>query len=137
MLEIMQNLPDHVIGVRATGGVTADEINKVVVPAVECLVAKYDQIHYLLLLENEMADWSVGGMAADAKKFVANLSKWTRVAVVTDQASVRNLVGIFKMMNVGKTKAFKVSELEQAKAWVSVPDGATPIGDDDDDLVGS
>lgn len=122
MLELIKDLPPHVIGVRATGKVTAHDLEEVVMPAVDRLVATTDKIHYLLVLENDIGDWSLGAFASDAGMGLKYFSKWSRIAVVSDQKNVRQFTDLFSSMVPGESKGYAPGELEQAKAWVSQED---------------
>jgi hypothetical protein len=54
MLTIMQGLPDNVTGIRAQDNVTKDELDHILIPALDALVARTGEIRYLLLLDTDL-----------------------------------------------------------------------------------
>ena len=65
MLKIIDNLPEYVFGLRATGDVSGDEIKNVLVPGLESLSAKFGEIYYILVLETKVENFSAGAWIRD------------------------------------------------------------------------
>lgn len=120
MLELINNLPKHVVGVRATGQVTKDDVEHVLISAIDRLVAETDKIQYLLVLDTEIKNWDLGAWLSDAKVGLKHFTKWTKIAVVTDETGVEKFTDAFSAIVPGSAKGFKHSEIEEARAWVSV-----------------
>lgn len=119
MLELIKNLPKNVAGVRATGNVTKEDVESVLIPALDQLVAETDKIHYLLVLDTEVKNWDIGAWLSDVKVGLKHFTKWTKIAVVTDETGVEKFTDVFSAFVPGSARGFKHSELEAAKAWVS------------------
>lgn len=119
MLEIINDLPSHVVGVHATGEISQEDIETVLIPAIDKLVDKTDKIHYLLHLDTDLLKWDIGAWYADAKIGLKYFTKWTKIAVVTDKASVRKFTDAFGFVVPGDARGFSVAEMELAKQWVS------------------
>lgn len=119
MLEIMKDLPAHVVGIKATGTVTQKEIETVLLPAIDNLVDRTGKIHYLLLLDTELKNWDWGAWVSDAKVGLKYFTRWARIAVVTDSEGISAFTSIFSGLVPGDAKGFKMSELEHAKEWVA------------------
>lgn len=119
MLELVKDLPAHVVGVHATGEITKEEIETVLIPAIDKLVDNTDKIHYLLHLDTDLAKWDMGAWYSDAKIGIKYFTKWTKIAVVTDKESVRKFTDAFSFMVPGEARGFSVGEMELAKKWVS------------------
>ena len=119
MLKLISNLPDHVVGVRATGDVHKDDLENVLLPALDKQVEQFDAIYYLLLLETDVKNWDMGAWLSDAKAGIKHLTKWTKIAVVTDQEGVQKFTDIFSKVTPGEARGYPLSELEIAKAWLA------------------
>ncbi|HTN19595.1 MAG TPA: STAS/SEC14 domain-containing protein [Pelobium sp.] len=119
MLNIIQNLPDHVVGVEAVGEVTADDLKNILLPALEQNAKKYDGINYLLVLRTEVKNWTAGAWIQDMLAGIKNFTKWNKIAVVTDEKFVEKFTDGFSFITPGKAKGFKLNEEELAKSWVS------------------
>jgi len=122
MLEIINNLPEHVLGIKAIGEVTADDLATVLLPGLENQVRKFNEINYLLVLDTPVKNFSAGAWLQDMKAGLQNFTKWNKIAVVTDESAVENFTDIFTIVVPGKSKGFKHSEFEEAKRWISSTD---------------
>jgi hypothetical protein len=122
MMTLIPNLPSNTVGVKATGEITKEDFNSVVMPAVDALGKRTDKINYLLLLETDISHFEPGAWIKDAIMGFKHLFKWNKVAIVTDQKAVEKFTDIFSYAVPGEYKGFSTTELEEAKAWVSAPD---------------
>lgn len=122
MIQIMNNLPDHVLGVRATGEVTKEDLEGVLIPAMDALVDRTEGIHYLLVLDTSVKNWNFGAWISDAKLGLKYFSKWHKIAVVTDEEAVIKATSAFSALVPGEAKGYTHAELQQAIDWVSAHD---------------
>ncbi len=119
MLQLIQDLPAHVAGVTAKGEVTKEDVETVLVPALDELVKKEDAIYYLLVLETDVKNWDLGAWISDAKVGLKHLTKWTKIAVVTDQEGVQKFTDVFSKLTPGEARGYSMDRLEEAEAWLS------------------
>lgn len=119
MLTVMQELPPHVFGVKAQGEVTREDLEQVLLPGLDRLVQEYDAIHYLLVLETSVGEFTAGAWLQDLKAGLQHLSKWKKIAVVTEQRGVRLFTDLFRFVTPGVAKGFAEDQLPEAVAWVS------------------
>lgn len=119
MLERINGLPDFVVGIKATGEVTKEDLETVLIPALDQQVEKYDAIHYLLHLETDVQNWDFGAWVSDAKVGLKHLTKWKKIAVVSGQEGVQKFTDIFSKLTPGEARGYAPDQLETAKAWVS------------------
>ena len=119
MLTIIPDLPPHVAGLRATGKVTEYDFEEVLIPAIDDLVKRTGKINYLLLLETPVSNFSLGAWVNDVVVGLKHFTQWNKIAIVTDQEAVKKFSDVFGYAVPGDSKGFKLSELEEAKKWVS------------------
>jgi predicted transcriptional regulator len=119
MLTIIPDLPQNVVGIKATGEVTSKELNAVVMPAVDALASSTDKINYLLYLDTDISKWTAGAWVKDAILGLRHLFKWHKVAVVTDQKGVEKFTDMFSYAVPGEYKGFSTGEYQQALQWVA------------------
>lgn len=120
MLQAISGLPDHVFGVRATGEVTKEDVETVLIPGLDELVARTGKIYYLLVLDTDVKNWDFGAWLSDAKAGIKHLTKWTKIAVVTPQDGVQKFTDIFSKFSPGEARGYRPDQLEEAKAWLAV-----------------
>ncbi len=119
MLSIISDLPPHVVGVRATGAVTKQDFDEVLKPALDALVKRTGKINYLLLLETTVSNFTLGAWLDDVALGLKHYTHWNRIAIVTNEKIVENFSDAFTFLLPGQSKGFTLSELVDAKEWVS------------------
>lgn len=119
MLQIIENLPSHVVGARATGEVTKEDYETKLIPAVERATKAHDKINFIMVLETDIQNFTVAAWMHDAYMSLKNYNNWKRVATVSDQKIADKLTDALKYVFPGDAKGFTVDEMEQAIKWVS------------------
>ena len=64
---ILEGLPSNVIGVEASGRVTDDDYENVLVPAVRATLDDEGKIRFIYILGDEFEGWTMGALWDDAK----------------------------------------------------------------------
>jgi hypothetical protein len=84
MLERIPDLPDTVLGFKASGELTSDDYRDVLVPAVEAALQGQEKLRLLYVLGDEVTGFSAGAAWQDTKVGMGHITKWEKIAVVTD-----------------------------------------------------
>lgn len=121
MIEVMTDLPDRVLGLRARGEVTADDYTTVLVPAIEERLSKHRKVRLLYVIGDEFRGYSGGAAWEDAKVGMKHLTSFERVAVVTDVDWIEKMVKAFGFALPGEVRVFDDDDLEDARQWISEP----------------
>ena len=119
MLTLLENLPETVLGVEATGKVTDDDYEQVLVPAVHALRAKHERIRFIYVVGKDFDGWSTGAMWEDAKLGLKDPRAWEKVAVVSDKDWLKHTVKAFGWMIPGEVRSFGLDKLDEAKRWAA------------------
>lgn len=119
MLERISDLPDSVVGIRASGEVTGDDYRNVLIPAVEAALEGDKQLRLLYLIEDDVSGFSAGAAWQDTKVGLGHYSRWDKVAVVTNREWLRHSVDIFGYLIPGEIKAFTVADEAEARRWIN------------------
>jgi hypothetical protein len=117
MIKQLDDVPDGVIGLEASGEVTADDYRDVTVPALTA-ASERGGIRLLYVIHDHTR-FSVGAAFADAKLGLTHLKGWERVAVVSDADWLENSIKAFGWMMPGEVKMFDDDEVDEAKAWLT------------------
>ncbi len=129
MIELIQGLPDGVIGLEAVGKVTSDDY-AAVTPALESALATHKKIRLIHVLGDRFTGFTAGGMWQDGKLGLSHAFSFERIAVVTDLDSVRALVKGGGWTIPGELRLFSNAERQQAITWAS----GRKVGADDADV---
>lgn len=116
MIEIIEDMPAGTIGFRASGKVTDEDYQAVLVPAVRTAL-EAGEVRLLYVLP-EGTSYSPGAMWADTKLWAGNLRGWKRCAIVTDEDWLENAVKAFGWMMPGKVRVFDDDDVDDAKEWL-------------------
>jgi hypothetical protein len=118
MVEEIDGMAEGAVGFTATGEVTADDYERVIVPAVEAALGRRDKVSLLYVLGDGFEGYEAAAMWDDAKVGMGHLFSWERIGVVTDRDSYRRMVQGFGFLIPAHVRVFGTADLEEAKAWV-------------------
>jgi hypothetical protein len=119
MLEKIADLPDSVVGFKASGEITGDDYRNVLIPAVNTALEAGHRLRFLYVLGDDVTGFSPGAAWQDTKLGVGHYNRWEKVAVVSDKEWLRHSVDIFGYLIPGQIKAFTLAEEAEARTWVS------------------
>jgi hypothetical protein len=119
MIQVIPDTPNNIAAFRATGEVTKENYQNVVLPEIERLLKQINHINFLLVLDTELENFTTGAWVQDALLGLKNLAKWNRAAIVTDSDTIISFTNGFSYIVPGEFKGFKKSEYDLAVTWVS------------------
>jgi len=119
MIELIDGLPDGVVGFEAVGEVTAEDYRSVAIPAVEKALSRHKKISLIHVLGERFTGYSASGEWDDAKLGLLHPLSWRRIAVVTDLEHMRTVVRHGGWLIPGEVKLFSNEQRAEAEAWVS------------------
>lgn len=118
MIEQLNDMPENVVGFKATGKITKEEFDTVLIPAVDKLADETGKIRYLFVLDTDISNMSAGAWYDDMKVGIKHLLQWKKIAIVTDQPGVNKFTDIAAHVMPGEVRSYKIAELETAKRWL-------------------
>lgn len=117
MITIISEAPENVAAFSATGDVTKEDFQNLVLPHVQRKVDEYNELNYLLYLDTDLDKFTMGAWLEDAFLGLKNLTLWNRAAIVTDKEGVQNFTDIFSVVMPGEFKSFPKGNLYNALYW--------------------
>jgi hypothetical protein len=117
MIIIIPETPDNIVALKATGEITKEDFENCVVPQVKAKVNQYHELNCLLLLDTDLDNFTFDAWLQDALLGLKNLTKWNRVAIVTDNGSLRNFITVFSVFIPGEYSTYPIVDLENAVFW--------------------
>lgn len=119
MIEIMQSMADNIVAVSASGKVTGEDYENVLIPEIERVLKSNKKIRVIYVLGPEFSGFTAGAMWDDAKIGLRHLTAYEKVAVVTDVNWVVNAMKFFSFLMPCPMKIFGNDRLQEAKTWIS------------------
>jgi SpoIIAA-like len=119
MLKLIDDLPDNVVGIEASGKVQADDYRTVLDPAAAAAIKAHDKVRLLYVLGDAFQGYTAAAMWEDTKLGLHDLSAWERIAVVTDRGALADAVRVLGWLIPADVRTYATSQLDDARAWVS------------------
>jgi hypothetical protein len=119
VIERIPELPDHVLGFSAKGKVTAEDYEKVLIPAVEKELKENKKIRFLYHFGEDFESFAAGAMWEDTKVGLSHFAAWEKIAIVTDIEWLRVTMKVFGFVMPGVVRIFGNSEYSEAVKWLS------------------
>jgi hypothetical protein len=129
MIELLDELPDGVIGFRAVGTVEASDYREVLTPAIDRALAAHGRLDFVIVIDDEFDHYSFGAMIEDAKLLRKPHSSWDRAAFVTNRDPFIGVGVVFGELVPGEFRVFPLDRLADAIAWVAEGAATTPAVD--------
>ena len=117
MIQIVEGLPDNVVGIIAKGRVTNNDCHKILRPAMEKTLKRHDKVrlYYQIGCRFPGAAWE------NLRVGIEPIPQWERVAIVTDVGWVRHTVNALRFLIPGEVRVFTSNEAYEGCAWISSP----------------
>jgi len=117
MITLIPEIPDNVAAFKASGSVTKEDFENLVIPCVQAKVNTFHELNFILLLDTDLDNFTAGAWFQDVLLGLKNIMEWNRAAIVTDQEGVQNFTNIFSVLMPGEVKSFPIEDLENAIFW--------------------
>ena len=116
MLQPLTDLPPGVIGFEGIGELHAEDYTKVLLPALRAATEAGDDLRVVLVFES-WGGLSSGALWEDLQLGIEHLTRWKRIALVTDVDWMVHVTKLFGWMTPGEMKHFPLAERAAAGEW--------------------
>jgi hypothetical protein len=124
MIEALPNFPEGVVALRCAGQIARQDYERVVIPTLEAAVQRHTKLRMYCQVDS-LSGMSPGAMWDDVKVGVEHLTRWERVAVVTDIDWIGKATKLYAFLMPFEVRVFPLAEAEKARAWIVGPDAPT------------
>jgi hypothetical protein len=124
MLTIIDGLPDHVIGLRITDKLRAEDYEQQLIPLVNEKLKDHHKLDLLCCIEGEWKGMEVGAVWQDLRLGLGRIGHWARMAIVSDIKWMENAIKLFRVFSPGELRHFGSNDYEAAREWVCETDRA-------------
>ena len=119
MITRFSGFASDVVAVACSGHVTRSDYETVLIPTVEAALKANPKVRLYYQIGADFAGIDPGAMWEDFSIGMEHLSRWERIAVVTDVAWIRHTIQAFGFLMPGKVRIFPLTDEAQAKAWIA------------------
>jgi hypothetical protein len=119
MIEPLDGLPPGVLGLRASGQVSAQDYERVLAPAVERALADGGMVRLVYELGADYEGLEAGGVWQDLRMGASHFNSFERIALVTDVEWLRHAAGALGFLMPGEVRVFGLGERDAVAAWAA------------------
>lgn len=118
MFKIMDDLPDDVIGIEASGKITHEDYINNIIPHFESMFNTYGEIKLLYVLGDDFDGYELGALWDDATYGIRQWSNISHIAMIADEQWPHSMITMFAPLLPGEVKIYNRESLEEAKSWI-------------------
>ena len=118
MFRFVDGLPSDVMAIEAIGKVTHDDYRNILIPKAEAMMAK-GPIRMLFVIGKEFTGFEPEALWDDGAFGIKHWRDFIRIAVVTEHAWLYAAVGMFKPFFHADVRLFSLSDIADAKHWIT------------------
>ncbi len=119
MIELIEGFPENVLAVSCKGQVTKGDYEQILIPAVEKALQRRDKIRLYYRIGPEFEGIAPSAVLEDVKVGFSHLTRWERIALVTDIEWIRLSMRSFAFLLPCPIKCFALDAESQARQWIS------------------
>lgn len=115
MIEIIDGLPDSIVGFAASGRITSAECEALLLPEVTRARKRYERLrlYYELDCRFPGAGWE------DLDIAPLQMQPWERVAIITDVSWMRHTVKALRFLIQAEIRVYPTPQAEEGLAWIT------------------
>jgi hypothetical protein len=118
MLELIQPTAGNVVAVHASGMVTSEDYEGLLIPEIEGVLESHEKARVLFQMDPETG-FTAGAIWDDASFGLSHFFSFEKFALVSDTDWISNSVKAFGFMMPCPVKIFPRDELDAAKEWIA------------------
>lgn len=122
MIKTLDGFPASIVALACEGHVTRADYEQVLIPRVGEALAGGGKVRLYYELGPAFAGIDPGAVWEDLKIGVEHLSRWEKVAVVTDVRWIQLTLEAFRFLMPGRLRVFDTDRAAEARAWVKADD---------------
>lgn len=131
MIEISSDQPEGIFEFSASGKVTGDDYENVLIPAMDKAFEEFGRVRVLAHFGPGFEGYELGALVDDAKLGLRHCQAFERVAMVSDVGWMRHLVTGFGFAMPCPVQSFKNDEIDEARRWLRESLGSIHLHYDD------
>ena len=117
MIEVLPDFPKGVVAMRCAGQITRQDYEQVVIPTLGAALRQYQKLRMYCQVDS-FSGMSPGAMWDDVKVGLEHLTRWERVAVVTDIDWISRATKLYAFLMPFEVRVFPLADAEQAREWI-------------------
>ncbi len=118
MLTMIDDLPDHVIGIRINDKLRAEDYLQQLIPLINARLEKHRKLDFLCCIDGEWKGMEAGAVWQDLRLGLGRFGHWARMAIVTDIDWLERAIKLLGAFSPGELRHFDHDDYDAARDWV-------------------
>ena len=118
MIEALSGFPSGVLAFTCRGRVTRRDYEAVLIPAVEAALKVHRRLRLYYQVGPGFEAIEPGAILDDFLVGVEHLTRWERLALVSDVEWIRTTARLFGFLLPGRLRIFHLDDAAAAQAWI-------------------
>lgn len=118
MIEILPKSQGNIMGVKASGTLTTQDYEEVLIPKMEAVLKNNDKARFLYYVSDDLEGIEPGAMWDDAKFAGEHRDRFDKIAIVTDSKWMQWSTKVASWFMQGEVKSFPGNQLDEAWNWI-------------------
>ncbi len=119
MIRLLTGFPENVLAVACEGHVTRKDYEDVLIPAMTAALQRHPKLRVYYEVTPQFSGIDAGAVWEDFRIGMEHLSRWERMAVITDVEWIRLAINAFRFLLPGELRVFPVGEIDEARRWIT------------------
>ena len=119
MIEVLTGFPDGVVAMSAKGRVSKGDYDAMLIPKLNEALQKPGKVRFYYEFGPAFSEMEAAAMWEDFKFGVEHLTRWERIAVVTDVDWIRMAMNAFRFILPRTIRIFGTREATDARRWIA------------------
>src|SRR5208337_1159153 len=111
VFQIMPESQGKILGLRASGKLTDQDYQVILIPRLEALIKKHGKVRLLCFMDEEFAGVEAWAIWDDAKFFLPHKDDFEKMAIVGGPKWIELIMKIFAPLMKGEHKTFSAGQL--------------------------
>jgi len=118
MVQILSESKGNILGIRATGRLTDQDYEEVLIPSLETIIKEHGMARLLCYMDENFSGLEMGAMWDDAKFFLKHKNDFEKMAIVGGRRWIEVMMELFAHFMPGDSKTFTGEQLQEAWDWI-------------------
>jgi len=119
MIEVLDDFPAGVLAFACHGHVTRRDYESVLIPRVNQALQEHEKLRLYYEIDADFEGIDPGAVWEDTLVGLKHLTRWERVAVVTDVDWIRRAMSFFGFLMPGEFKVYPTAGAADAREWIA------------------
>ncbi|MGB2601535.1 MAG: STAS/SEC14 domain-containing protein [Candidatus Omnitrophota bacterium] len=118
MIEILPKSQGNIMGIKASGRLTAQDYEEILIPKIEEVLKNNERARFLYYISDDLEGIEPGAMWDDAKFASGHRDRFDKIAIVTDSKWMQWSSKLVSYFLQGEVKSFPGDQLDEAWIWI-------------------